>query len=76
MQSWRCPVYTETMDKATKPAAPDYIVAAAKEGFVWECSCGELFRTADAARTCRKCRYYAPERAGEQPTNTLEVYAF
>ena len=76
MQSCRCPVYTETMDKATKPAAPAYIVAAAKEGFVWECSCGELFRTADAARTCRKCRYYAPERAGEQPTNTLEVYAF
>ena len=64
------------MDIATKPAAPDYIISAAKDGFIWECSCGELYRTEQAARCCRKCRYYTPDRAGDQPTNTLEAYAF
>jgi len=28
------------------------------DGFVYECACGELFRTIDHAATCRKCRNY------------------
>ncbi len=76
MQSDGLPWYTKTMNDTSKPKAPDYIAAAAKEGFTWECSCGELFRTEAQARSCRKCRYYAPEKAGDQPTNVLEVYDF
>ena len=26
----------------------------------YECSCGEWFRTIEAAKRCRKCRTYAP----------------
>ena len=64
------------MLNTSKPKAPDYISAAVKDGFIWECSCGELFRTEAHARSCRKCRYYAAEQAGDQPTNVLEAYAF
>jgi regulator of protease activity HflC (stomatin/prohibitin superfamily) len=28
------------------------------DGFVYECACGEMFRTIDHAATCRKCRNY------------------
>lgn len=31
------------------------------ESYVYECSCGECYRTVEAARRCRKCWTYAPE---------------
>ncbi len=38
--------------------ATDYIAAAITDGYVYECSCGELYNSVGAAATCRKCRNY------------------
>ena len=35
-----------------------YLADSIAEGFFFECSCGELFSSVDAAATCRKCRNY------------------
>ena len=37
---------------------PSYLELAIADGFVYECSCGELFREVAAAGSCRKCRNY------------------
>ena len=29
--------------------------------YCYECTCGERYRTIDAAKSCRKCRTYAPK---------------
>ena len=39
-------------------AATDYRVNAIADGYVYECSCGELYNSVYAADTCRKCRNY------------------
>ena len=38
--------------------APSYRESAIADGFVFECSCGELYCDIDAAYSCRKCRNY------------------
>ena len=38
--------------------APEYIASAIADGYVYECSCGELYKMAAAALCCRKCRTY------------------
>lgn len=35
-----------------------HIVNSISRGFCFECSCGEVFRTPEAAKSCRKCRSY------------------
>ena len=35
-------------------------VNAIVEGYCYECSCGELYRTVGSAIECRKCRVYTP----------------
>lgn len=35
-----------------------YKLDAIGNGYVWECACGELYRTREHACTCRKCREY------------------
>jgi hypothetical protein len=37
---------------------PEHVAQAVAEGFPWECPCGEMHRTGEAAATCRKCREY------------------
>ena len=37
---------------------PAYRQSAIADGFVYECSCGELYSSVDAAYSCRKCRNY------------------
>jgi len=37
---------------------PAYRQSAIADGFVYECSCGELYSSVDAAYSCRKCRTY------------------
>jgi hypothetical protein len=32
-----------------------YQIDAIKRGYHWECSCGEIHRTEQSARICRKC---------------------
>lgn len=32
--------------------------AAVKDGYPFECTCGEMFKSATAAWTCKKCRIY------------------
>ena len=68
-------------------AATDYRVNAIADGYVYECSCGELYNSVYAADTCRKCRNYCvfgycthvvdirtgEVVAGEEPT--AEAYA-
>ena len=44
---------TNLIDYTTAPLPADFL-----EGFHFECSCGERFRTVGAASTCRKCRVY------------------
>jgi len=35
-----------------------YFTSAIVDGYVYECSCGELYNSVGAAGTCRKCRNY------------------
>lgn len=35
--------------------------ASVIDGFVYECSCGEQYRSIEHARHCRKCRTYTEE---------------
>ena len=37
---------------------PSFRETAIADGFVFECSCGELYCDVDAAYSCRKCRNY------------------
>jgi hypothetical protein len=37
---------------------PDYRTSAIADGYIYECSCGELYRVLDAAKHCRKCWTY------------------
>ena len=39
----------------------DYQVSAISRGYPWECACGELHRSLESARICRKCRQYLVE---------------
>ena len=43
---------------ATTAALSDYLVRAIADGYVFECSCGELHNTFNSAKHCRKCRVY------------------
>jgi hypothetical protein len=48
---------SNAMNNAPETLAPHY-VEALKGGDVFECACGELYRSVGAARACRKCRQY------------------
>lgn len=37
---------------------PEFRSSAIADGYVYECSCGELYNSVGAASTCRKCRVY------------------
>ena len=43
---------------ATLTPVPSYREAAIADGYVYECSCGELYNHITAAKLCRKCRNY------------------
>ncbi len=45
------------MITAATPVA-SYLTDSIAEGYVFECSCGELYSSVDAAASCRKCRSY------------------
>ena len=45
-----------------------YVLNALSDGYRFECSCGEIYKSVDIARACRKCRTYAPE------SSCTEVY--
>jgi len=45
---------------------PEYMQENVKDGYAWECACGEMYNNARAAtrcRKCRKCRTYLPADA-------------
>lgn len=46
-----------------------------EEGYIWECGCGEIYKTEEAAWTCRKClRYLYPKTyANRTVTNLTEL---
>ena len=46
------------MTNATSTHLTAYMVSAIADGYVYECSCGELYREVGHAMTCRKCRNY------------------
>lgn len=46
------------MNAAVATPVSSYIADSIAEGFCFECSCGELYLSVDAAATCRKCRNY------------------
>ena len=46
----------ETLSNPTP--ADSYYTRAIAEGYIYECSCGELYNEIGAAITCRKCRTY------------------
>ena len=37
---------------------PSYLKSAIADGYIFECSCGELYNSVQAATSCRKCRDY------------------
>jgi len=37
---------------------PEFRTSAIADGYVYECSCGELYNDVGAAYSCRKCRNY------------------
>lgn len=45
-------------EEANKMVFSDYQVDAIARGYPWECACGELHRSLESARICRKCRQY------------------
>lgn len=58
-----------------KPVAPEYVRRAVVMGHKWECSCGELYRSFDAARICRKCRDYLVNPSDwREPVDASEAY--
>jgi hypothetical protein len=48
------------MDKKLSDYQVDVIVSAAaiSRGYPWECACGEMHRSLESARNCRKCQRY------------------
>ena len=48
-----CEIVVVAMDKLMLHARQ-----AVFEGFNWGCQCGESFKTAEGAESCRKCRRY------------------
>ena len=46
------------MTNAAITTAPAYITSAIATGYVYECTCGELYNSVAAAFSCRKCRNY------------------
>lgn len=59
----------------TKPVAPEYVRRAVAMGHKWECSCGELYRSFEAARSCRKCDDYLVDQSRwSEPVDVTEAY--
>ena len=54
-----------TIAATTTPTYFNWIADCIHEGYVWECPCGEHYRSMLDAAHCRKCRVYAPLFAGE-----------
>ena len=46
------------MTNAVFTTIPTFITDAIADGYVYECSCGELYNDVSAALSCRKCRNY------------------
>ena len=46
------------MTTAAFTTIPTFITDAIADGYVYECSCGELYNDVSAALSCRKCRNY------------------
>jgi hypothetical protein len=51
---------TTRMNKKLSDYQVDVIVSAPaiSRGFPWECACGEMHRSFESARMCRKCQRY------------------
>lgn len=45
----------------TKIVLSDFQLNAINRGYPWECACGELHRSYESAKGCRKCRQYLVE---------------
>jgi hypothetical protein len=43
---------------STKTFVSEYFINAIADGYVYQCSCGELYNDIGAANICRKCRNY------------------
>ena len=50
----------EVMEKKLSDYQVDVSVSASaiSRGYPWECACGEMHRSFESARNCRKCRQY------------------
>ena len=48
----------ETLETTTLTDTGDYWADAITDGYVYQCSCGELYSDKLAAYSCRKCRKY------------------
>jgi len=46
------------MTNAAFNFVPVYALEAIDDGYCFECSCGELYNSVEAAYSCRKCRNY------------------
>ena len=46
------------MLNGTLTPVPSFITSAIEDGYCFECSCGELYKSAVYAMSCRKCRNY------------------
>ena len=52
-------ILSESHMSNTTSTLPTYVINAIANGYRFECPCGELLRTVELARTCRKCRKYS-----------------
>jgi hypothetical protein len=43
---------------STITSAENYYVKCVADGYYYECACGEMYNSIDAAASCRKCRNY------------------
>lgn len=55
---------------------PSHYAEAIANGFFWECDCGEIHRTEQGARNCRKCRDYLMENDFYNRADPVDIRKF
>lgn len=60
----------------TAKKIPSHYASSIADGFFWECACGEIYRTQQSAKICRKCRDYLLEDDFFNRTDPVDIRTF
>ncbi len=53
-----------------------YQIQAVNRGYYFECACGEIHRTLDSAKLCRKCRSYLVDHPQIRRVDPVDLRKF